>query len=73
MNYIPLIKVKIDELNKQASDLTFGQLLYSFLRKGVLENNTKEGQLSWLLTIEDKEIYTALEKALKIELDYKKG
>lgn len=72
MNYKPLIKLKLDELSKEASDLTFGQLLYSFLRKPMLEQKPDDTKIGWLNNIEDRDFYTALENAIKEELEYKK-
>lgn len=72
MNYIPLIKNKLDELSKVAPDLSFGDLLYCILRKTSLEQKPDDVNISWLTDIKDKDFYTSLEKALKTEEEYKK-
>lgn len=72
MNYIPLIKDKLDELSKSAPDLSFGELLYSILRKPILVQKPTSANIAWLLDIENKDFYTALEKAMEVEKAHKK-
>ena len=67
MNYKPLIKIKLEELMDEASDLSFGEILHSFLRKSMLDEKPEEKVTAWLTEIKDEEIYTALEKAIKFE------
>lgn len=67
MDYRPLLKQKLVELIDESKELTFGELLYSILRKKVLKNKPDNANTSWLLEIEDSEFYTALEKAMELE------
>lgn len=63
MNYIPLIEKKLTELRKENPELTFGEVLYSVLRKQKPEGIS----LGWLLDIEDKNFYTAIEKEIEFQ------
>lgn len=72
MNYIPLIFQKFKELKNTADDFSFGELLYSILRKPILEQSPQDANVNWLKKIEDRDYYTAVEKALEVELEYKK-
>lgn len=72
MDFKPLIKIKLDEFSKESPDLKFGELLYSILRKPMLDSKPDGVSLSWLTEIEDKEFYTAIERAINNEKEHKK-
>lgn len=66
MNYKNLNILKLKELNEVSpKNLSFGALLYSFLRKPMLLEKPMEGCISWLLEIKDEDFYSALERAVE--------
>lgn len=72
MNYRPLVIKKFEEFKEEASDFSFGELLYSILRNhnsGFVPDNQK---LSWLRNVEDSQFYTAIDRALEEEKEFKK-
>lgn len=68
MDYRPLIKQKLIEFSEEAPDMSFGEILYSILRKSNLKSKPEGVITSWLLKIDDTEFYTALEKAIEGEV-----
>ena len=52
---------------EERKDMSLGEIMYSFMRKGVLSQNTQEGKLKFLRDSTDEQIYTAIEKAKKDE------
>jgi hypothetical protein len=52
---------------EERKDMSLGEIMYSFMRKGILSQNTKEGKLKFLRDSTDEQIYTAIEKAKKDE------
>jgi hypothetical protein len=48
-------------------DMSLGEIMYSFMRKGVLFKNSQEGNLGFLKNSTDEQIYTAIEKAKRDE------
>ena len=52
---------------EERKDMSLGEIMYSFMRKGILLQNSKEGELKFLRDSTDEQIYTAIEKAKKDE------
>ena len=52
---------------EERKDMSLGEIMYSFMRKGILGQNTQEGKLRFLRDSTDEQIYTAIEKAKKDE------
>jgi len=52
---------------EERKDMSLGEIMYSFMRKGILSQNTQEGKLKFLRDSTDEQIYTAIEKAKKDE------
>lgn len=46
-------------------DMTFGEILYSMLRKQNLPEKPEDAKTGWLLEISDEALYNAVEKSLK--------
>ena len=62
--------IAVKELTRyieERKDMSLGEIMYSFMRKGVLLENSKDGRLRFLRESTDEEIYTAIEKAKKDE------
>ena len=68
IDYRPMLIAQLEEACEQ-HDLTFGQILYSILRKKNLKTRSFTGSehTKFLLEIEDKDLLTALENFLKSE------
>lgn len=67
MNYKPLILLKLKEVS-QKTDYTFGELLYSILRKKFLHSKPEDVSNQWIANVEDREFYTAIERFFENEL-----
>jgi len=52
---------------EERKDMSLGEIMYSFMRKGVLFENKDEGKINFLRDSTDEEIYTAIEKAKRYE------
>ncbi len=52
---------------EERKDMSLGEIMYSFMRKGILSQNTQEGKLKFLRDSTDEQLYTAIEKAKKDE------
>jgi len=68
MNYNPLIRDKVKEFKSQLNAYTFGEMLFSAI--SIIEK-TKDFKFSKkdLLNLTDEEFYTALDKAIKKEVE----
>lgn len=73
MDYKPLIKSELDKLLDIAQDLSFGQIVFSIFRSKNIDINKTDEDISFLLTVEDKDVYTSLEKVIKEEKEYLKN
>ena len=67
MNYIPLTIDKLKDLMKEYPEYSFGELLHSFLREGILKGKPDGKSTTWLMDIEDKDFYTAIDRAISAE------
>ncbi|MCA9749978.1 MAG: hypothetical protein KC414_12790 [Romboutsia sp.] len=72
MNYKPLVIKKFLEFKDEASEFSFGELLYSILRNPISGIVPEGTSISWLKNIEDSDFYTVIDRALEEEKDYKK-
>lgn len=70
MNYVVLIIRKLEELRQVSPDLTFGDIVYSLLRKDIIDIDCKKN-ISWIRDVDDVQFYGAINKLLKEETDYK--
>jgi hypothetical protein len=68
MNYNPLIRDKVKEFKQSLPEYTFGEMLFSAISIIEKKNDTKIKK-SDLLSITDEDFYTALDKAIKKELE----
>jgi hypothetical protein len=68
MNYNPLIRDKVKEFKQSLPEYTFGEMLFSAISIIEKTNDTKIKK-SDLLSITDEDFYTALDKAIKKELE----
>ena len=71
MNYIPSILVKLQELHRTSPDLSFGDILYSILRKPILKETPDDLSNHWLREIDDHIYFNAVSRLIKEELEYK--
>jgi len=67
MKLQPLIIEKLKMLEKLLPEYSFGELLYTILRKKNLKNKGEKFDTTWLRSISDKEFYTSIEKAIENE------
>ena len=67
MNYKPIIIDKFKEFMEANPEFTLGELFYSIFRKKVLKGKPEDKNITWLLDIEDKDFYTAIDRAIIIE------
>ncbi len=68
MNSYRAIAVKeLTSFIEDRKDMSLGEIMYSFMRKGVLFNNSEEGKVNFLKDSTDEQIYTAIEKAKRYE------
>jgi hypothetical protein len=68
MNYKPLFIDKVSEYTEKLPDYTIGEILYSVftqLSKEGLDVNSKR----FLLDLTDKQVYSAIDKAIKEETE----
>ena len=70
MNYVVLIIRKLEELRQVSPDLTFGDIVYSLLRKDIVDVDCKKN-ISWIRDVDDVQFYGAINKLIKEETDYK--
>lgn len=67
MNYKPITIDKFLELADEFPNYSFGELLHSFLRGNMLKGKPENKATSWLMEIDDKDFYTAIERAISSE------
>lgn len=67
INYKPMVFRKLEELKEVTGEFSFGEVLYCFLRKPMLNQKPIDVDISWIREIKDRDFYTALEKAKKSE------
>ena len=51
----------------ERKDMSLGEIMYSFIREGILSENTGGVNLKFLRDSTDEQIYTAIEKTKKYE------
>ena len=66
-NYSTLIISSLKDFQTTFPEMTFGEVLYSFLRQGVSGAQIPEGCLNPIRALSDEVIYEAIEKTIKIE------
>ena len=66
INYKPLIFKKLAEFKDHESNMTMGEILYSFLRPKISKHGNVES-IKWLREISDRKLHNAMEKAQTIE------
>lgn len=54
---------------KNYPELSFGEIMYSFLRKECLKVRPDNINNSWMLNVSDKEFYKAIECAIETEVE----
>jgi hypothetical protein len=64
-NYGTLIISSLKDFQKTFPDMTFGEIMYSFLRQNELTGKT----LKDIRTLSDEDIYQSIEKSIKYEQD----
>ena len=67
MDFKPLILQKFKEMVNESSEMSFGEVLYTVLRKSALKSKPEDARTAWLLDIKDEDFYTALEKTIELE------
>ena len=63
--YTTLIIHSLKSIRDGFPDLTFGEILYSVMRKGNMPEKPDNVNTSWLLDLTDEQIYNAFETTLK--------
>ena len=59
-----LAKQKFDEFYERHTEMSFTEILYSILRNC---KSRGKSQVSWIHKMDDNELYTAIDKTIKIE------
>lgn len=65
--FTTLIVSALNDMKDSFPDMTFGEILYTVLRKENLNGKPNDASTSWLLDIKDEEYYNAIEKSIKQE------
>ena len=63
--YTTLIIHSLKNIRDGFQDLTFGEILYSVMRKNNMPEKPDNVNTSWLLELTDEQIYNAFETTLK--------
>ena len=66
-NYSTLIISALKDFQTTFPEMTFGEVLYAFLRQGVSGEVIPQGCLKAIRELSDEVIYESIEKAIKIE------
>jgi hypothetical protein len=64
MNYKPLTIEKLKEFIEKYPEYSLGEVLYAILGSKVMKGKPDEASIGWLLDLNDKDIYTAIDKAI---------
>lgn len=65
--FTTLIISSLSDMRDNFPEMTFGEILYTVLRKKNLPSKPDDVSTTWLMSLEDEEIYNAIEKAIKAE------
>lgn len=66
-NYNTLILSSLKDFQSTFPEMTFGEILYSFLRQSLPDNCTCKSHLKEIRELTDESIYEGIEKTIKAE------
>lgn len=65
--FTTLIISSLSDMRDNLPEMSFGEMMYTVLRKSNLPSKPDDVSTSWLLDLKDEDIYNAIEKAIKAE------
>lgn len=65
--FTTLIITALNDLKNVYPEMSFGELLYSILRRENLPAKPEDVNTSWLLSLKDSDIYNSIEQIIKTE------
>lgn len=67
--FTTLIISALGDMRDSFPQMTFGEILYTLLRKNYIPTKPDGVNTSWLLNIKDEDFYNAIEKVIKNEVE----